>query len=352
MAGEPILKRGHANPHEWVVYAQQLFNHALAGGMHLDVAENGVFDQAFEQEVTAFQSRHGLSQDGVIGPNTWAALHRAVEAKQHAASAAAAEEEDPLHSAPRNVHSAVGHRDDESFHQRTDAHGDTVRVYDVDAEIIGSHAWEQAVASITMQAVKNTEMQIPYVLVAVQEFQASSRAQIDQFTQGAQQFLENSHVHFPWGLLVDGLDFGLSTVFEIPAATTVVGQWGEWILGKVKGALIGQLKAELEAHANPVPNLEQRLEAGVAALTLHVTQQSAQAVSDVAGVIPDYIREAMAEDEKQQVFENYEWIKAMVEYFGFPDRTMENVTGPILRHLNEQFGAMIHQVEEELVASG
>ena len=48
MAGEPTLKRGHNNPHEWVVYAQQMLNRARSGGMHLDVPENGVFNQAFE----------------------------------------------------------------------------------------------------------------------------------------------------------------------------------------------------------------------------------------------------------------------------------------------------------------
>jgi peptidoglycan hydrolase-like protein with peptidoglycan-binding domain len=350
MSGEPTLKRGHNNPHEWVVYAQQLLNHALGGGMHLDVPENGVFDQAFEQEVVAFQSQHGLGHDGSIGPGTWAALHKAVDARQKAASAASAEEDDQLQSAPREVHSAPGHKDDEAFHERKDAHGNTVRVYDMDAEDISgsknrTYTWNQAVAAMTALAVKNTEMQIPYVLVAVQEFQTSSMAQIDQFAQAARQFLDQSHVSFPWDLLVDGLEFGLSTVFEVPIATEL----GKWIYGKVKGALIGQLKAELEARANPVPGLEKRLEEGVAALVLHITQQTPRAVDDVKAAIPDYIREAM--HEYQQVSDDYEWISAMVDYFGFPQRTTQNVTDPILQSLNEQFGAMIHQVEQEVLAS-
>ena len=70
----------------------------------------------------------------------------------------------------------------------------------------------------------------------------------------------------------------------------------------------------------------------------------------VGAAIPDYIRDAM--QEHQQVSDDYEWISAMVEYFGFPSRTTENVTLPILHNLNQQFDAMIGQVEQELLASG
>lgn len=350
MAGEPTLKRGGGNPHEWVVYAQQMLNRALAGGMHLDVPENGVFDQAFEQEVGAFQAQHGLGRDGEIGPTTWAALHHAVDAKQHAASAAAAEQDDQLQSTPREVHSEPGHREEDAFHQRADAHGNTVRVYDMDAEVIGTPEWERAVSALIVLAGQNTDMQIPYVLAAVVEFQASSRARIGQFAQAAHRFLDRSQVRFPWGLLADGLEFGLSVVFEIPAATTVVEKWGKWTYGKLKDAFVGQLTSELEAHADPVPNLEKRLEEGVATLVRHVTRQSVQAVDDVKAVLPDYIRDAM--QDHQQVSDNHEWLSAMVEYFGFPPRTAANVTQPILNQLNQQFEAMIQHVEQELVASG
>jgi len=353
MAGEPTLKRGHGNPQEWVAYAQQLLNYALADGMHLDVNVNGVFDQGFEHEVIGFKTRHGLGPDGTIDPSTWAALHHAAAARQETASAAEAVEDDKLQSAPREVHSAPGHKDDESFHERKDAQGNTVRVYDMDAEDIHgernrTYTWNQAVTAMTMLAVKNTEVQIPYVLVAVHEFETSSRARIDQFAQAAHDFLEQSQVHFPWDLLVDGLEYGLSAVFEFPAAT-IVDKAGGWIIDKVKGALIGQLKSELEARADPVPNLERRLEEGVAALTLHVTQQTAQAVSDLGAAIPDYIRDAM--QGHQEVSDDYEWISAMVEWFGFPSRTTENVTQPILHNLNQQFDAMVGQVEQELLAS-
>jgi hypothetical protein len=349
MAGEPTLQRGHSNPHDWVVYAQKLLNHARAGGMHLDVPENGVFDEAFEQEVIAFQSQHGLGHDGEIGPNTWAALHEAVEARQRGAAAAAAEESDHLQSAPRETHSGPGHKDDNTFHQRVDEHGNTVRVYDVDEEKISTdHKWNETVSAMILLAEKNTEMQIPYVLVAVQEFQTSSRARIDEFAQAAHQFLEQSHVHFPWGLLVDGLEFGLSTVFEIPA-TTLVEKWGNWIYEKVKGALTSQLKSELEARADPVANLEKRLEAGVVALTQHVTQQTTVAVDGVKAALSDYIYDAMW--EHRQVSDDYAWISEMVAWFGFPTRTTENVTQPILHYLNQHFDTMVQQTQQELLAS-
>ena len=349
MAGEPTLRRGHSNPHDWVVYAQQMLNHARAGGMHLDVPENGVFDEGFEGEVIAFQSQHGLDHDGAIGPNTWAAMHAEIAARQRAAGAADAEEEDQLQSPPHEVHSAPGHKDDNTFHQRTDQHGNPVRVYDVDEEKISTdHKWNEAVTAMVTLAEKNTEMQIPYVLVAVQEFQASSRTRIDQFAAASHQFLEDSHVHFPWGLLVEGLEFGLSIAFHIPTET-LVEKWGNWIYEKVKGAFTSQLKAELEARADPVANLEKQLEAGVAALIQHVTQQTVQAVDDVKAVLPDYVYDTMWENP--QVSDNPAWISEMVAWFGFPTRTADNVTQPILHHLNQQFDAMIEQAQQELLAS-
>lgn len=349
MAGEPTLKRGHNNPHDWVVHAQKMLNYALSGGMHLDVPENGVFDQAFEQEIIAFQSQHGLHNDGEIGHDTWTALNRLAQARNQASQASAAEGDDQLQSPPREVRSAPGHEDDNTFHQRTDKHGNTVRVYDMDAQTItADHAeWNEVVRAMVTLAKSNTEMQIPYVLVAVTEFQRSSGARIDQFAQAAHQFLEQSHVHFPWGLLVDGLEFGLSTVFE-PAE--IVGKWGNWIYEKVKDAFTSNLKSELEARADPVENLKKRLEEGVAVLLDHVTRQTAQAADDVKAMIPGYIHDAMS--EYKQVSDDDAWISEMVAWFGFPDRTTQNVTQPILDHLNQQLDAMIQQAMQEVLSAG
>lgn len=351
MAGEPTLRRGHSNPHDWVVYAQRMINYALASGMHLDVPENGIFDEAFEQEVIAFQSRHGLGPDGEIGPGTWAALHQSAQVRQQASAAAAAEEDDQLTTPPREVHSAPGHKDDNIFRERTDAHGNTVRVYDMDEQNIRSDhtTWNEAVTAMSTLAEKNIEMQIPWVNDALQEFQESSGRQIKAFAQEAHQFLEESHVQIPWGLLVDALEKGLSIVFEMPD-DTIAEKWGNWIIGKVKDALTSQLKSELEARADPVANLQERLETGVAALIHHVRQQTRQAVGDVQAVLLDYIEDRMS--GYQQVSGDPEWIREMVAWFGFPTRTAENVTQPILHYLNHEFGAMIQQAQQEVLASG
>jgi hypothetical protein len=348
MTGDPTLKRGHNNPHDWVVYAQKTLNYALAGGMHVDVPENGVFDQAFEQEVVAFQSQHGLGHDGEIGAHTWAALHKVVEAKQQASAASAAEQDDQLQSPPHEVHSAPGHKDDEKFRQRTDSHGNTVRVYDVDAEEITGDpkhpaSWNGVVESMIGMAEMNSETQIRFVRDAVDEFQGSSSARIDEFAQTAERFREESHVHFPWGLLVDGLEYGLKNVFEIPAEA------GKWIFEKVMDAFTSQLKSELEAQADPVADLKNRLVVGVATLTEHVKKQHTRAIDDVKAAIPDYIKEAMR--EYQQVSNDPDWISEMVAWFGFPAPTQETVTQPILHYLNQQFDAMIQKAQEELLHS-
>src|SRR3954451_22186792 len=105
------------------MYAQQMLNHALSGGMHIDVPENGVFNDAFAQEVNGFKARHGLSQNGVIDHDTWAALHQAANTQHQAAVHRAAQEDahkaekdaddaDHLSSSPHEVHSAPGHEND------------------------------------------------------------------------------------------------------------------------------------------------------------------------------------------------------------------------------------------------
>lgn len=346
---EPNLARGHNNPHEWVVYAQKMINHARSGGMHLPMDENGVFDETMENEVIGFQESHGVERTGTIGPKTWAALHKVIEANERAAAAAGETEDDQLRAPAETQHNLPGHKDDNAFHQRTDKHGETVRVYDVDEEkITTDHIWNAVVKSMIDEATANTNVQIPYVLLAVQQFKTSSQARIEQFARDANQFLEESHVEFPWGLLIEALDFGLGTVFQIPVDTKLE-KWGNWIYEKVKGALTSQLKADLEARANPVPNLQKRLEDGVAVLVDHVGKQTAQAVDDVNAIIPDYITDRMWGEH--DVADNPAWISEMVAWFGFPKRDTAHVTGPILQYLNQQFDAMVTQAEQDLLAS-
>jgi Putative peptidoglycan binding domain len=348
MAGEPTLKRGHNNPHEWVVYAQKMLNQALSGGMHIDVPEDGKFDEEFEKAIIAFQENHGLGHDGEIGPKTWAAFHHAIEKKQHAAGQAAQEqdeqEEEQLRSPARDVHNAPGHRDDNSFHERSDGHGNTTRVYDVDPEVIvADKDWNTAVGLMIEKAEKNTGEQIGYVHSAILEFQISSEGKISGFAASAHQFEDNAHIHFPWGLLVDGLDHALGVVF------TVEGAWAGWIYEKVKGAFTDALKEELEHQESAVPGLQAKLEAGVTALVDRANRESRTTVDQLKESIKDYIKEQMV--SHKQVTNDPDWIDEMVKYFGFPPSTADNVTYPILHSLNAQFDAMLQEAHEEMLKS-
>jgi peptidoglycan hydrolase-like protein with peptidoglycan-binding domain len=47
---------------------------ALRRTPDLDITVNGVFSPALEATVKAFQSGAGLTADGIVGPQTWAAL--------------------------------------------------------------------------------------------------------------------------------------------------------------------------------------------------------------------------------------------------------------------------------------
>jgi len=58
----PYLRRGSKGPEVRIV--QQ----------HLGIDADGSFGPGTEASVKAFQLAHGLSPDGVVGPNTWAAL--------------------------------------------------------------------------------------------------------------------------------------------------------------------------------------------------------------------------------------------------------------------------------------
>jgi Putative peptidoglycan binding domain len=348
MANEPTLKRGHHNSHDWVVYAQKLLNQALAGGMHLDMAENGVFDEEMEQTIISFQERHGLGHDGEIGPKTWAALHHAVEAKHQAAVQAVEEEDDQLQSAPREVHNAPGHRDENTFHERKDSHGNAVRVYDVDSETVtvtpGTHAdWNSVVSHMVELARINVETQVPYVHAGIMQFQQQAAGTIAQFAASAHQFEQDSHVEFPWGLLVDGLDTALAAVF------TVEGGVGGWIYEKVKGAFVDQLVTDLTTHTSQVPGLQAKLEAGVQELVTRVHTQTKTAIDEIKAVLREKIEQDM--QAHQQVTNDPEWIAAMVAYFGFPERPMADVVSTISSWLTQQFDAMVHAAQEELLAN-
>jgi putative peptidoglycan binding protein len=68
MSDEPELQKNQSG--EWVVYLQQLLAHA--GYWQGDT--NGEFGDDLESAVTQYQSAYGLSADGVVRHDTWAAL--------------------------------------------------------------------------------------------------------------------------------------------------------------------------------------------------------------------------------------------------------------------------------------
>ena len=68
MADEPELQRGMTG--EWVPYLQQLLQQHGYWTGNID----GEFGDGLEQAVVEFQQATGLTADGVVRPDTWAAL--------------------------------------------------------------------------------------------------------------------------------------------------------------------------------------------------------------------------------------------------------------------------------------
>jgi hypothetical protein len=104
---------------------------------------------------------------------------------------------------------------------------------------------------------------------------------------------------------------------------------------------------ELTAHTSQVPGLEAKLQAGVKALEARAHAETQKAIDSIEAVLPEYIESEMK--SQQQVTTDPEWIAAMAGYYGFPKRSMGDVTGTIVAWLNQEFGAMVRAAEEELV---
>jgi Putative peptidoglycan binding domain len=77
MANEPTLRRDDQGVDGWVEYLQTQLK--LLGGGIIDIPDsyqpNGVFDEATEHYVRAFQQYNHIMADGVVGDETWNMLH-------------------------------------------------------------------------------------------------------------------------------------------------------------------------------------------------------------------------------------------------------------------------------------
>lgn len=66
----PELQKGDTG--SWVTLLQRDLNKGPAG--HAELTLDGVFGDMTKSELIAFQSQHGLAQDGIAGPKSWAKL--------------------------------------------------------------------------------------------------------------------------------------------------------------------------------------------------------------------------------------------------------------------------------------
>ena len=81
---ETVLKPGMVSPAIAVVRQRLAAEAALQAGQILPEAEGDtdprwIYDARLEEDVKAFQTRHGQGADGAIGPRTFASLNRSVE---------------------------------------------------------------------------------------------------------------------------------------------------------------------------------------------------------------------------------------------------------------------------------
>jgi peptidoglycan hydrolase-like protein with peptidoglycan-binding domain len=69
--GSPVLRRGSSGPK-----VRDVQNALRVGGFPLTL--DGDFGPATDRALRAFQAKHGLTADGVVGPKTWVVLRKVV----------------------------------------------------------------------------------------------------------------------------------------------------------------------------------------------------------------------------------------------------------------------------------
>jgi hypothetical protein len=75
MSENPTLRRGDQGADGWVEYLQTLLRVQGWQG----TPEDGVFDETTENWVRTYQNAHHLTEDGVVGDETWSSLRKEPE---------------------------------------------------------------------------------------------------------------------------------------------------------------------------------------------------------------------------------------------------------------------------------
>jgi len=336
---EPTIKRGSKQA-DWVNYAKQLLDQywITPGSMALPMDQDGVFDETMEDLVKSFQEREGLSVDGKIGKDTWAALTGKANAAAQADYQPTAEDQAADWMA-QNPHDPS--RTDDNRYRVVDG----VKVLDMSEEEIvvtpGAVVdWNEVVTDMITRARLNVQQQVPWFHQAVSEFAASATASIGQWAAQMRQFEEDARVELPWSLIVDGLDSALGLAFSGP------GGMAGWVYGKLKSAVLAELVDEL-ATKSMVPGLEQGLLAGVAALKAKVDDSFEQVVQDFEEEGAQHIKEQMR--EHTQLSNDSDWIDEMVAWFGFPRKSVDEIKTPIQEWLDHQLGEMLRAASDQVL---
>jgi hypothetical protein len=230
--------------------------------------------------------------------------------------------------------------DDEIFHQYTDENGQVVTQYDIAGESIRGSAhehdtWNAAVTAMIGLAKQRLAVQLPYVHEAVLEFQSSAHGQIAQFVHAntpAQQI--------GWGPFVETLASAITAVFlpELEAAKIAVD-----VAGKVFSE---GLAVSVEQATEHLSAATEQLTHGVDLLVTDIGIRTQTAVDAANEHVAEFIRDYMKDEQHPTT--DFEWVDAMVEWFGYPERTRDTVTVPIVHELNQSFAELLGQVQHEL----
>lgn len=343
---EPTIKRGSKQA-DWVNYAKRLLDQywITPGSMALPMDQDGVFDETMEDLVKSFQEREGLSRDGKIGRDTWAALTGKANAAAQTDDQPTAEEQAADRMAQISHDPSM--TDDNRYRVV-----DGVKVLDMSEEEIvvtlGKDGkpvdvdWNGVVTDMITRARQNVQEQVPWFHQAVSEFAASSTVSIGQWAAQMRQFEEDARVELPWSMIVDGLDSALGLAFSGP------GGMAGWVYGKLKSAVLSDLADEL-ATKSMVPGLEQGLLAGVAALKAKVDGSFKQVIDDFKAEGAQHIEERMREYLNTPLSNDSGWIDEMVAWFGFPEKSVDEIKMPIKEWLDHQLGEMLRAASDQVL---